>query len=111
MRRTRRSRCCELVHPLADAVQRVAVLLERWVVGLLMNADDEAHRHACEVDYVLARPGKAARNEYLALVAKARGQAAADQLKADAMVEWRRRQDSVPARGVDGSASGVSPTH
>lgn len=76
-----------------------------------MNADDEAKRHACEVDYVLARPSKAARHEYLAMVAKARGQVAADRLRDDALTAWKRRQESVPARGVDGSASGVSPTH
>lgn len=58
-----------------------------------MNADDEAKRHACEVDYVLAMPSKAERNAYLALVAKARGQAAADRLRDDAMAAWRRRQN------------------
>jgi len=76
-----------------------------------VTPDDEAKRHACEVDYVLAKPSKAARNAYLAMVAKARGQVAADRLRDDAMAEWKRRQELVPARGVDGSATGLSPTH
>lgn len=49
------------------------------------------HRAACEVRAVLAMPGLEARREYLRLVWKRRGSAAADALRADVMAEWERR--------------------
>ena len=45
--------------------------------------ESEAHRHACEVRWLAARPTDAARTEYLALVEKRRGPAAANRLRRD----------------------------
>ena len=59
---------------------------------------------------VLAMPGKAERSAYFALVAKARGQAAADRLRDAAMAPWKRKTDSVPDAGGNDSGAGVSPT-
>ena len=75
-----------------------------------MTPGDEAKRHRCEIDYVLAMRGKAERNQYLALVAKARGQAAADRLRDAAMAAWKRQTNSVPDAGGNDSGAGVSPT-
>ena len=75
-----------------------------------MTPADEAHRHQCEIDYVLAMRSQAERNEYLALVAKARGQAAADRLRDAAMAAWKRKTNSVPDAGGNDSGAGVSPT-
>ena len=59
---------------------------------------------------VLAMPGKAERSAYFALVAKARGQAAADRLRDAAMAPWKRKTDSVP-EAVRQHRSGLTPTH
>ena len=75
-----------------------------------MTPADEAHRHACEIDYLLGMSSKAERNEYLALVAYKRGQAAADRLRDAAMAAWKRKTDSVPDAGGNDSGAGVSPT-
>jgi hypothetical protein len=52
----------------------------------------EAHRHACEVRYVLAMPDKNRRRAYLAGVEKARGKPAADRLRTDILNEWKARK-------------------
>ena len=76
-----------------------------------MTPADEAHRHQCEIDYVLAMRSQAERSAYFALVAKARGQAAADRLRDAAMAAWKRKTNSVPDAGGNDSGAGVSPTH
>jgi hypothetical protein len=50
-----------------------------------VSNDSEAFRRACEVRYVVAMPSHEARRWFLDQVAKARGQAAADRLRADAL--------------------------
>jgi hypothetical protein len=49
----------------------------------------EKHRHACEVDDVLAMPDKGARKAYLAAVARHRGPAHAERLKEAVVQAWR----------------------
>ena len=56
--------------------------------------DDEAHRHACEVRWLAARPTNAARAEYLALVEKRRGPEAASRLRRDT---WALIQSPAPS--------------
>jgi hypothetical protein len=51
----------------------------------------EAHRHACEVRYVLAMPDKNRRRAYLEGVEKARGKSAADRLREGVMKAWKER--------------------
>jgi hypothetical protein len=51
----------------------------------------EAHRHACEVRYVLSMQSKDRRRDYLAGVEKARGKPAADRLREGVMKAWKER--------------------
>jgi len=61
------------------------------------DTDSEAHRHACEVRWLAARPTDAARAEYLALVTARRGFAAADRLRRDA---WAILNPAPPKRAL-----------
>lgn len=56
--------------------------------------DDEQFRHECEVRDCIKRfyPNGAAMKAHLELVAKRRGQAAADRLRADALTAWAERR-------------------
>jgi len=54
------------------------------------------HRAACEARWLLTLP-KPDRLAYLALVAKHRGQPAAESLRAEAMTVWERSRSDRPA--------------
>lgn len=61
--------------------------------GEPVDTYSEAWRHECEVRHVVDRiPTRELRNAFLARVSAIRGQAAADQLRADAMRLWEIRQ-------------------
>jgi hypothetical protein len=53
----------------------------------------EAHRHACEVAYVVGLPGRAERISYFALVRERRGAAAAKRLRGEAIAAWKAGQE------------------
>jgi hypothetical protein len=55
----------------------------------------------CEVEMVLAMQSKSERKGYFALVAKARGQQAAERLRNEAIAAWKAAQDSLSQGGVD----------
>lgn len=57
-----------------------------------MSAETEAHRHACEVRYVMGMPDLGARRRFLAGVERRRGKAAADRLRAGIAAAWNERQ-------------------
>lgn len=60
----------------------------------------DAHRHACEVRYVLALPGRLARRVHLDGIERRRGAVAADRLRADVAAAWRAArgaQQAAPA--------------
>jgi len=71
----------------------------------------EAHRRQCEIDYVLAMPGRKERVSYFALVRQHRGGTAAKKLRDDALALWHQRQESMPQGGASNTDRGVSPTH
>lgn len=54
----------------------------------------EAHRHACEVRYWVARcyPNGLEMADQMMRIEKRRGKAAADVLRADARIEWAKRR-------------------
>ena len=66
------------------------------------DTDSEAHRHACEVRWLAARPTDAARAEYLAVVTARRGPAAADRLRRDV---WALLKPRTPLMEMDGAAT------
>jgi hypothetical protein len=61
--------------------------------GLEIDTFSEDWRHECEVRHIVDNiPTRELRNAHLGLVAKIRGQAAADHLRAESMRLWEIRQ-------------------
>ena len=56
--------------------------------------ETEQYRHECEAREVVGMPTREKCHAYLAAVGRARGQAAADRLREDAMKLWVERKRS-----------------
>ena len=58
----------------------------------------EAHRHACEVRYVMGMPTRDQRAGFLDGVERRRGKPAADRLRDDVATAWRARRETPSPR-------------
>lgn len=74
----------------------------------MVDTSSEAHRHACEVRYVMALPTRYERTRYLEGIEAKRGKPAAERLRADVMAAWQQR---APAPHVDGESRGARSVH